>query len=107
MNPAVDPWTVPSPRPPGKAAGRTFSVRFSFRRSTRRLTLTEAGEAFYEGCAAMVAAARSAHERLADLQDAAVGELRVSAPAGFAAIHLVTALAPFLSAHPPLPCGSS
>jgi DNA-binding transcriptional LysR family regulator len=38
------------------------------RRSTRRLTLTEAGEAFYEGCAAMVVAARSAHERLADLR---------------------------------------
>jgi len=73
-----------------------------FRRSTRRLTLTEAGEAFYEGCAAMVVAARSAHERLADLQDAAVGELRVSAPAGFAALHLVAALAPFLAAHPAL-----
>jgi len=73
-----------------------------FRRSTRRLTLTEAGEAFYVGCAAMVAAARSAHERLADLQDAAVGELRVSAPAGFAAIHLVSALAPFLASHPAL-----
>jgi DNA-binding transcriptional LysR family regulator len=73
-----------------------------FRRSTRRLTLTEAGEAFYEGCAAMVAAARAAHEQLADLQDTAVGELRVSAPAGFAALHLVSALAPFLAAHPAL-----
>jgi DNA-binding transcriptional LysR family regulator len=73
-----------------------------FRRSTRRLTLTEAGEAFYEGCAAMVAAARAAHEQLADLQDSAVGELRVSAPAGFAALHLVSALAPFLAAHPKL-----
>jgi len=73
-----------------------------FRRSTRRLTLTEAGEAFYEGSAAMVAAARAAHEQLADLQDTAVGELRVSAPAGFAALHLVHALAPFLARHPKL-----
>jgi LysR family transcriptional regulator, transcriptional activator for aaeXAB operon len=73
-----------------------------FRRSTRRLTLTEAGEAFYQGCAAMVAAARAAHEQLADLQDTAVGELRVSAPAGFAALHLVHALAPFLARHPRL-----
>lgn len=72
------------------------------RRTTRRLALTEAGEAFHEGCVAMVAAARSAHERLADLQEAPVGELRVSAPAGFAAIHLVTALAPFLAEHPAL-----
>ncbi len=34
------------------------------RRSTRRLALTDAGEAFYEGCAAMVAAARAAQDRL-------------------------------------------
>ena len=73
-----------------------------FRRSTRRLTLTEAGEAYYQGCAAMVAAARAAHEQLADQQDTAVGELRVSAPAGFAALHLVHALAPFLARHPKL-----
>jgi DNA-binding transcriptional LysR family regulator len=72
------------------------------RRTTRRLALTEAGEAFYEGCVAMVAAARSAHERLADLQDAPVGELRVSAPAGFSAVHLVSALTPFLASHPAL-----
>src|SRR4051812_11331414 len=72
------------------------------RRTTRRLSLTEAGEAFYEGCVAMVSAARIAHERLADLQDAPVGELRVSAPAGFAAGHLVKGLAPFLAAHPRL-----
>jgi LysR family transcriptional regulator, transcriptional activator for aaeXAB operon len=72
------------------------------RRSTRRLALTEAGEAFYEGSAAMVAAARSAHDRLAALQESPVGELRVSAPAGFAAEHLGTALAPFLLAHPAL-----
>jgi len=72
------------------------------RRSTRKLALTEAGEAFYEGCAAMVAAARSAHEGLAALQESAVGDLRISAPAGFAATHLVTALTPFLASHPAL-----
>lgn len=72
------------------------------RRSTRRLALTEAGEAFYEGCVAMVAAARTAHDRLADLQDTPTGELRVSTPAGFAATHLGPALGPFLAAHPGL-----
>ena len=50
----------------------------------------------------MVAAARAAHEQLADLQDSAVGDLRVSAPAGFASLHLVHALAPFLARHPRL-----
>ena len=72
------------------------------RRSTRRLTMTEAGEAFYEGCAAMVAAARSAHESLTALQESPVGELSISAPAGFAATHLVKAIAPLLAVHPAL-----
>lgn len=68
-------------------------------RSTRRLALTEAGEAFYEGCSAMLSAARAAEQRLAELRDAAVGELSLSAPVGLAAHHLTSALAPLLSAH--------
>ena len=70
------------------------------RRSTRHLALTEAGEAFYEGCSIMLAAARSAHERLAELHDAIVGELSVSAPVGFATGHLTRALLPLLQSHP-------
>jgi len=50
----------------------------------------------------MVAAARAAHDRLADLQDSPIGELRVIAPAQFASTHLVSALAPFLKAYPAL-----
>jgi DNA-binding transcriptional LysR family regulator len=69
------------------------------RRSTRRLVLTDAGEAFYEGCAAMVAAARSAHERLTGLQEGVLGELSISAPVGFATTHLARALVPLLRAH--------
>lgn len=71
-------------------------------RTTRRLALTEAGEVFYEGCAAMVAAARSAHERLAALSERPTGELGLSVPPGFAATHLAPALAPLLSRHPSL-----
>lgn len=68
-------------------------------RSTRRLVLTDAGQAFYEGCASMIAAARAAHERLAGLQESVSGELSVSAPVGFATSHLGRALAPVLKAH--------
>src|SRR4249920_3467771 len=53
-------------------------------RSTRRLTLTEAGERYHTGCAAMLAAARSADDALASLRDAPEGELRLAAPVGFA-----------------------
>ncbi len=71
-------------------------------RSTRKLSLSEAGAVFLEGCHAMVAAARSAEQRLADLRDAPVGELRLTAPADFARRHLAPALAPWLLAHPRL-----
>lgn len=70
------------------------------RRSTRRLSLTDAGQAFYEGCAAMLAAARSAHDRLAALQDSVTGELAISAPVGFAQSQLAAAVVPLLAANP-------
>ena len=72
------------------------------RRSTRKLALTDTGEAFYEGCAAMVAAARAAHERLSTLHDSVTGEITISAPVGFAPAHLAPALVPLLEAHPTL-----
>ncbi|WP_293764836.1 LysR family transcriptional regulator [uncultured Aquitalea sp.] len=71
-------------------------------RTTRKLTLTEAGSLFYQGCADMLAAARLAEQRLAELRDAPVGELRISAPTGFAGPMLTRALAPLLAAHPRL-----
>jgi len=71
-------------------------------RSTRRLTLSEAGVGFYQGCAEMLAAAARAEQRLAELRDAPVGELRVAAPASFAGEHLAPALADLLRAHPRL-----
>lgn len=71
-------------------------------RSTRRLSLSEAGAVFLDGCQSMVAAARGAEQRLADLRDAPVGELRLTAPADFARSHLAPALAPWLLDHPRL-----
>jgi len=70
-------------------------------RSTRKLSLTPAGERFHEGCAAMLAAARGAQQRLLQLRDAPEGELRVAAPVGFAR-HVGPALAPLLAANPGL-----
>ncbi|HEX6704250.1 MAG TPA: LysR substrate-binding domain-containing protein [Albitalea sp.] len=70
-------------------------------RSTRKLTLTAAGERFYEGCAAMVAAARRAQQQLAHSRDAPSGELRLSAPVGFAR-HVAPALGGTLAQHPAL-----
>jgi DNA-binding transcriptional LysR family regulator len=70
-------------------------------RSTRKLATTEAGQAYYEDCATMLHAARSAQRRLDDLRDEPRGELRIAAPVGFAG-HLAQALAPLMRAHPAL-----
>ncbi|HLO93918.1 MAG TPA: LysR family transcriptional regulator [Burkholderiaceae bacterium] len=70
-------------------------------RSTRKLSLTPAGSRFHEGCAAMLAAAREAQTQLHQLRDAPEGELRMTAPVGFAR-QLGPALAPLLAAHPAL-----
>lgn len=62
-------------------------------RSTRRLTLTEAGQRYQVGCTAMVAAAESARHALDRLRDEPEGELCIAAPIGFASL-LAEALAP-------------
>jgi DNA-binding transcriptional LysR family regulator len=70
-------------------------------RSTRKLALTAAGERLYGDCAAMVAAARRAQQQLVQSRDAPSGELRLSAPVGFAR-HVAPALGGVLAAHPAL-----
>ncbi len=70
-------------------------------RSTRKLALTEAGERYYPHCKRMLEAARAAADSLQQARDAPTGELRVSAPVGFA-IHIAPALAPLLAEAPQL-----
>lgn len=70
-------------------------------RSTRKLALTEAGERYYPHCQRMLEAARAAAQSLQTARDAPTGELRVSAPVGFAA-HIAPALAPLLAEAPQL-----
>ena len=70
-------------------------------RSTRKLALTEAGERYYPHCQRMLEAARAAAQSLQQARDAPTGELRLSAPVGFA-IHVAPALAPLLAEAPQL-----
>lgn len=70
-------------------------------RSTRKLALTEAGQRYHAHCAAMCAAAEQARAELAAAQDAPSGELRMSAPVGFAR-HVAPALGELLAGHPAL-----
>jgi DNA-binding transcriptional LysR family regulator len=70
-------------------------------RSTRRLATTDAGEQLLEHAVALQQAARGARAALERARDALEGELRISAPVGFAR-HVAPALAPLLAAHPTL-----
>jgi len=70
-------------------------------RSTRKLTLTEAGERCYPHCRRLLEAAQAAVDSLAQARDAPSGELRIAAPVGFAA-HIAPALAPLLAQSPQL-----
>jgi DNA-binding transcriptional LysR family regulator len=65
-------------------------------RSTRKLTLTEAGERCYPHCLRLLDAARAASESLVNARDAPTGELRIASPVGFAT-HITSALAPLLA----------
>lgn len=70
-------------------------------RSTRKLTLTEAGARCYPHCVRLLEAAQAASDSLLQARDVPSGELRVAAPVGFAA-HIAPALAPLLAQAPQL-----
>jgi DNA-binding transcriptional LysR family regulator len=71
-------------------------------RSTRRLTPTEAGMAFYERARRAVDEANEAEATARGLGRGLEGRLRVCAPVTFARIHIVPHLASFLDQHPKL-----
>ncbi len=69
-------------------------------RTTRRLSLTEAGEAFYSRAAAVVQAAQEAEQAAMDLAANPRGRLRVNAPMSFATAHLAPLIPRFAAAYP-------
>ncbi len=58
---------------------KSIGVRL-LNRTTRRLSLTEAGETYYQSCARIVAEAEMATQRVCQLQDEPVGTLKITAP---------------------------
>ncbi|MGL6005491.1 LysR family transcriptional regulator [Aeromonas sobria] len=71
-------------------------------RSTRRLSLTEAGEVVWQGCRALQQTLSETELRLSEVRDALLGEVRITAPVGMAGQPLALALSPLLQAHPGL-----
>jgi DNA-binding transcriptional LysR family regulator len=73
-----------------------------FHRTTRRLSLTETGQAYYERARRILADIIEAEEVARRLQSELKGTLKVAAPMSFGLLHLSPAVADFLVAHPQL-----
>jgi len=71
-----------------------------FHRTSRRLTLTEAGKPLAERAQRMLAEAIAAEEAAHDAASAPAGRLRVAAPMSFGVTHVAPLIAEFLAAHP-------
>jgi len=69
-------------------------------RTTRQLSLTEAGEVYYGYCARILEEADTAEAAVAKLQGAPRGRLRVNAPMSFGTLHLAPAVSAFLCEYP-------
>ena len=71
-----------------------------FHRTSRRLTLTDSGEALAERAQRLLADAHAAEEAARDKAQAPAGTVRIAAPMTFGIHHVAPAIADFLHAHP-------
>ena len=69
-------------------------------RTTRKLALTDIGQAYYERCARIVADLAAAEQLVTDMQATPRGRVRVTAPVDLAMRHLGNIIAEFLDASP-------
>lgn len=69
-------------------------------RTTRTISLTDAGKAYYERCQQIVIDAENASRSVSRLQDEPRGLLRVNAPTSFGSRHLLAHLSEFLHRYP-------
>jgi DNA-binding transcriptional LysR family regulator len=69
-------------------------------RTTRRLSLTEAGEAYYQSCARIVAEAETATRRIGQLQEEPLGTLRVASPISVGSQLVAPLVAEFIQRYP-------
>lgn len=80
---------------------RRLGIRL-LNRTTRRLSVTEAGAAYYRHCARILAEAEAAEQAASALQREPRGTLRISAPVSFGWMHVAPAVPGFLQRYPDL-----
>src|SRR5260370_42240053 len=69
-------------------------------RTTRKVSLTEVGRAYYERCTRLLADLEEAEHAASDLQTAPRGDPRVNAPPRFRLVQLAPAIAAFTARFP-------
>jgi DNA-binding transcriptional LysR family regulator len=69
-------------------------------RTTRKLSLTEAGQAFYEHCRAIVVEAEAAMEAVDQLRSAPAGTVKMTCPVAIVQFYLARIVADFMREHP-------
>ncbi len=70
------------------------------RRTTRRMSLTEVGEVFYEHCQRVVEEAEAAERSISRLNAVPSGLIRLAAPMSFGHLEIAPRLPRFMEAHP-------
>lgn len=70
------------------------------RRSTRQVTPTETGLAFYERCVVILNDLDEAISAVTELQENPTGKLRINAPMTFGTVHLSGVVSDFMATHP-------
>jgi DNA-binding transcriptional LysR family regulator len=71
-------------------------------RTTRRVTPTEAGLAYYERCVSILAAVEETEIQISRLHDEPKGVLKINAPMSFGTLYLGSAVADFMARYPDL-----
>lgn len=79
----------------------TLGVRL-LHRSTRRLSLTEVGEAYFEHCDRILDELVQADSTVSRLHLEPRGKLKISAPVAFSTLHVASALPEFMAQYPDL-----
>jgi DNA-binding transcriptional LysR family regulator len=69
-------------------------------RTTRKLALTDIGEAYYERCSRIVADVAAAEQLVTDMQATPRGRLRITAPVDISSAYLGDIVASFIAGHP-------
>lgn len=69
-------------------------------RTTRKITLTEAGQIYFERCKRIVDEAKLAHEQLGEMLEQPSGVLRASLPVDFAVAYMTPLIAEFARLYP-------